>query len=79
MVPQTAKNMHKWFLLIGKSHFGHGIWQGCYETVEIAENQVYNLREDDGMVFECWINGKRFDKYEIIDLRNWVCSASIGK
>lgn len=75
MAPQKDKNMHKWFLLIGKSHLGHDTWHGTFEILEIAENQVSNIREDNGTVFECWINGKSFDKYEIIDLRKWVCFA----
>lgn len=78
----------KYFLLIaGECYYpseGTEDWIKCYETQEEAQKDVVKTKEDiigqsgqkkgkiiwtlEGYV----INGKKYDWYEIVDLRDWI-------
>ena len=62
---------HKYFLLIAGDQFyperGTEDWIDAYETMEEAEAQVTVITNH-----LCEISGKKYDWYDIVDLRPWI-------
>jgi hypothetical protein len=81
--------MKKYLLLAGSCYYprrGIGDWQGCFETIELAEKQIETTVEYDyftkgprkGEIKEgsarhyYKIGRDTYDWYEIVDLDDWI-------
>lgn len=66
-----------WILLIAGDNFypsaDTGDWIGCFPTVEAAKSKVTSAEEDRVI-----INGRKYDWYDIVDLRDWVTGDGNG-